>query len=84
VASPAVIEEVVADAWLEVLAGIDRFRGASSLKIWIFSILVNRATTRRVRAGRVKAAVRRVLAPGRRDRCPRGRRKTNRPKLPLD
>jgi RNA polymerase sigma-70 factor, ECF subfamily len=48
----AVAEEVVQDTWVAVLDGIDRFRGASSLKTWIFRILVNRATTRGVRERR--------------------------------
>jgi RNA polymerase sigma-70 factor (ECF subfamily) len=52
VPSAAVAEEVVQDTWLGVLDGIDRFRGASSLKTWIFRILVNRATTRGVRERR--------------------------------
>jgi RNA polymerase sigma-70 factor, ECF subfamily len=52
VASAAVAEEVVQDTWLAVLAGIDRFRGASSLKTWIFSILINLATTRGARERR--------------------------------
>jgi RNA polymerase sigma-70 factor (ECF subfamily) len=52
VASAAVAEEVVQDTWVAVLEGIARFRGASSLKTWIFRILVNRATTRGVREHR--------------------------------
>src|SRR5215218_5294877 len=52
VASQGVAEEVVQDTWLAVLDGIDRFRGASSLKTWIFSILIKRATTRGVRERR--------------------------------
>src|SRR6266478_6191405 len=42
----AVAEEVVQETWLGVLRGIDRFEGRSSLKTWIFRILINRARTR--------------------------------------
>jgi RNA polymerase sigma-70 factor (ECF subfamily) len=52
VPSRAVAEEVVADTWLAVLNGIDRFEGRSSLKTWIFRILVNIAKTRGQREGR--------------------------------
>jgi RNA polymerase sigma-70 factor, ECF subfamily len=42
----AVADEVVQEAWLGVLRGIGRFEGRSSLKTWIFRILVNQAKTR--------------------------------------
>jgi RNA polymerase sigma-70 factor, ECF subfamily len=46
VPSQAVAEDVVQETWLGVLNGIDRFEGRSSLRTWVFSILVNRARTR--------------------------------------
>jgi RNA polymerase sigma-70 factor, ECF subfamily len=46
VPTQAVAEEVVQETWLGVLNGIDRFEGRSTLKTWIFRILVNRARTR--------------------------------------
>src|SRR5206468_12147664 len=48
----AVAEEVVQDAWVGVLRGIDSFQGRSSLKTWIFRILTNTAKTRAQREGR--------------------------------
>ena len=48
----AVAEEVVQEAWLGVLNGIDRFEGRSSLKTWIFRIVANRAKTRGQREAR--------------------------------
>jgi RNA polymerase sigma-70 factor, ECF subfamily len=46
VPSRAVAEEVVGDTWLGVIKGIDRFEGRSSLRTWIFQILLNIARTR--------------------------------------
>lgn len=52
VRSRAVAEEVVQDTWVAVLNGIDRFEGRSSLKTWLYRILVNRAMTRGKRESR--------------------------------
>jgi RNA polymerase sigma-70 factor, ECF subfamily len=52
VSSRAVAEEVVQEAWLGVLKGIDRFEGRSSLRTWILRILVNTAKTRGAREAR--------------------------------
>src|SRR3989442_6189164 len=52
VPSNAVAEEVVQEAWMGVLQGLNRFEGRSSLKTWIFRILTNRAKTRAHREGR--------------------------------
>ena len=51
----AVAEEVVQDTWLGVVRGIARFEGRSSLKTWLFRILVNRARTIGVRERREPA-----------------------------
>jgi RNA polymerase sigma-70 factor, ECF subfamily len=45
VPSRAVAEEVVQDTWLGVVRGIHRFEGRSSVKTWLFRILVYRART---------------------------------------
>jgi RNA polymerase sigma factor (sigma-70 family) len=45
-------EEVVQDTWLAVIGGIDDFEGRSSVKTWVFRILVNTAKKRGVRERR--------------------------------
>ncbi len=52
VPTQAVAEEVVQETWLRVLGALDRFEGRSSLKTWVFRILVNTAKTRAQREGR--------------------------------
>jgi RNA polymerase sigma-70 factor, ECF subfamily len=49
VASGATADEVVQDTWLAVIEGIDRFEQRSSLKTWIYRILMNKARTRGAR-----------------------------------
>jgi RNA polymerase sigma-70 factor (ECF subfamily) len=52
VPSSAVAEEVVQETWLGVVRGIGGFEGRSSLKTWLFRILVNRARSAGVRERR--------------------------------
>ena len=46
VTSAAVAEEVAQETWMGVLRGLEGFEGRSSLKTWIFTILINRARSR--------------------------------------
>lgn len=50
--SEAVAEEVVQEAWIGVLEGIDGFEGRSSLRAWISRIVVHTARRRAAREGR--------------------------------
>ena len=52
VSTRAVAEDVVQDAWVGVLKGLQGFEGRSSLRTWIFRILVNTAKTRGQREAR--------------------------------
>jgi RNA polymerase sigma-70 factor (ECF subfamily) len=52
VATDAVAEDVVGDTWVAVIRGLDRFERRSSLKTWLFRILMNVARTRGVREHR--------------------------------
>lgn len=48
----AVAEEIIQDTWLGVLRGIASFEARSSLKTWIYTILMNRIRTQMKREGR--------------------------------
>lgn len=52
VPTPSVADEVVQETWLAVIRGLANFEGRSSLRTWIFRILVNRAQSRGVRERR--------------------------------
>jgi RNA polymerase sigma-70 factor (ECF subfamily) len=53
VATHSVAEEVVQDAWLAVLQGLERFRGEASLRTWVHRIVANQAKRRGVRESRI-------------------------------
>ena len=52
VRTPALADDVVQEAWLGVLRGLDRFEGRSSLRTWIYTIVANIARTRAKREAR--------------------------------
>jgi RNA polymerase sigma-70 factor (ECF subfamily) len=52
VSSDAEAEEVVQETWLALVKGLDRFEERSSLKTWLFRILMNVARTRGKREAR--------------------------------
>jgi RNA polymerase sigma-70 factor (ECF subfamily) len=45
VPSQSVAEDVVQETWLAVLRGLPSFEGRSSVKTWLYAILLNRART---------------------------------------
>ena len=53
VRSPTLAEDVVQETWLAVLKGIHRFQMRSSLRTWIFRILINKARTHAARNRRL-------------------------------
>jgi RNA polymerase sigma-70 factor, ECF subfamily len=52
VADREVAEEVVQDTWVAVIESLHRFEGRSSLRTWIFGILIHKAKDRGVREKR--------------------------------
>ncbi len=58
---PADAEDVVQETFLRAWHGLERFRGDSSLKTWLYAIALNRARARHGALARLRA----VLTPGR-------------------
>jgi RNA polymerase sigma-70 factor (ECF subfamily) len=52
VADREVAEEVVQDTWMAVIESLNRFEGRSSLRTWIFGILIHKAKDRGIREKR--------------------------------
>ena len=52
VRSHEVAEEVVQETWIALIEGIDKFEGRSSLRTWLFTVLINIAKARGLRERR--------------------------------
>jgi len=52
VPSHEIAEEVVQETWIALLKGVDRFEGRSSLRTWLFAVMINIAKARGVRERR--------------------------------
>lgn len=52
--SPAVAEEAVQEAWLQVLRSSDSFQGRSSVGTWLFGIVKHTAARHRRREARIR------------------------------
>jgi RNA polymerase sigma-70 factor (ECF subfamily) len=39
-------EEVVQETWIALIKGLDKFEGRSSLRTWLFTVMINIAKTR--------------------------------------
>ena len=52
VPSREIAEEVVQETWIALLRGIDRFEARSSLRTWLFAVMINIAKARGVRERR--------------------------------
>jgi RNA polymerase sigma-70 factor (ECF subfamily) len=52
VPSREIAEEVVQETWIALIKGIDKFEGRSSLRTWLFRVMINIAKARGVRERR--------------------------------
>jgi RNA polymerase sigma-70 factor (ECF subfamily) len=52
VPSREIAEEVVQETWIALLKGIDKFEGRSTLRTWLFTVMINIAKARGVRERR--------------------------------
>jgi RNA polymerase sigma-70 factor, ECF subfamily len=52
VPSREIAEEVVQETWIALIKGIDNFEGRSSLRTWLFAVMINIAKARGVRERR--------------------------------
>jgi len=52
VPSREIAEEVVQETWIALLKGVDNFEGRSSLRTWLFAVMINIAKSRGIRERR--------------------------------
>jgi RNA polymerase sigma-70 factor (ECF subfamily) len=52
--SPAVAEEAVQEAWVQVMQSSGSFEGRSSVSTWLFGIVKNTASRHRIRESRIR------------------------------
>lgn len=52
VPSHEIAEEVVQEAWIALIKGIDKFEGRSSVRTWLFAVMINIAKARGIRERR--------------------------------
>ena len=52
VRSHEIAEEVVQETWIALLKGVEKFEGRSSLRTWLFTVMINIAKARGVRERR--------------------------------
>jgi RNA polymerase sigma-70 factor (ECF subfamily) len=52
VRTPSAADDVVQETWLAVIRGLNRFEGRSSLRTWIYAILIKRARSQASRDAR--------------------------------
>jgi RNA polymerase sigma-70 factor (ECF subfamily) len=52
VPSREIAEEVVQETWIALLKGLDNFEGRSSLRTWLFAVMINIAKARGIRERR--------------------------------
>jgi RNA polymerase sigma-70 factor (ECF subfamily) len=56
VSSREIAEEVVQETWIALIKGVEKFEGRSSLRTWLFAVMINIAKARGVRERRVADA----------------------------
>jgi RNA polymerase sigma-70 factor (ECF subfamily) len=64
VPSREIAEEVVQETWIALLKGINQFEGRSSLRTWLFTVMINIAKARGMRERRDADAARAAFTGG--------------------